>query len=66
MELSDEQIAEEIQRRGLEVTYLSELAAALGFTDDEGWSEEVFIAIEHAAMDVRREAALRTLRLSPE
>ena len=62
---SDEQIAAEIQRRGLEVEYLRELSAALGFGDAEPWTEEAFIAIERATPTERREAALRTLRLSP-
>lgn len=65
-ELSEEQIAAEIQRRGLEVAYLSELAAALGFEEEEGWSEAVFAAIDGASPEQRRGAALRTLRLSRE
>lgn len=64
MEPTDEEIAAEIQRRGLEVAYLAELAAALGFASQEGWSEDVFVAIEHATPAERRDAALRTLRLS--
>ncbi|CAN5792836.1 hypothetical protein BH23GEM6_BH23GEM6_01730 [soil metagenome] len=59
--ISDSEIAAELARRGLEVLYLQELAAALGFAADEGWSEEVFLAIENAHMDDRRRAALRTL-----
>lgn len=61
--LTDREIAKELQRRGLEVEYLRELAAALGFADDEGWTEEVFGAIEAAGMEVRRRAALRTLEM---
>jgi hypothetical protein len=61
--MEDEQIAAEIQRRGLEVEYLRELAAALGFAEDEGWTEEVFDAIERAPQERRRAAALRTLGL---
>ncbi|HEX6069501.1 MAG TPA: hypothetical protein VFZ18_06740 [Longimicrobiaceae bacterium] len=63
--MRDEQIAEAIQRRGLEIEYLRELAAALGFSDAEPWSEEIFAAIERATAAQRRSAALRTLRLSP-
>lgn len=63
---TEEEIAAEIQRRGLEVAYLSELAAALGFAQEEGWSEDVFAAIESATPEQRRGAALRTLRLSDE
>jgi hypothetical protein len=62
--MTDEQIAEAIQRQGLEVEYLRELASALGFTDSEGWTEELFAAIERASPDQRRRAALRTLALA--
>ena len=64
--MEDEKIAAEIQRRGLEMEYLQELAAALGFAAEEGWAEAVFEAIEHAEPDQRRAAALRTLALSEE
>ncbi|MBV9775258.1 MAG: hypothetical protein JO040_14990 [Gemmatimonadetes bacterium] len=64
--MEDQEIAEQIQRRGLEIEYLRELAAALGFGIDEGWSEAVFIAIEGATMEERRRAAMRTLELRPE
>jgi hypothetical protein len=63
--MRDEEIAEAIQRRGLELEYLRELAAALGFADEEPWSEAIFVAIEAATPEQRRDAALRTLRLSP-
>jgi hypothetical protein len=59
--LSDAEIAAELARRGLEVLYLQELAAALGFASNEGWTEEVFEAIQRAGLDERRRAALRTL-----
>jgi predicted secreted protein len=62
--MTDEQIAEAIQRNHLEVAYLRELAAALGFADEEGWTEEVFAAIERATPEQRRRAALRTLALA--
>jgi hypothetical protein len=64
--MEDADIAAEIQRRGLEVAYLQELAAALGFAEDEGWSEAVFEAIEHASAAQRREAARRTLLLTQD
>lgn len=64
--MTDEQIAAEIQRRGLEVEYLRELAAALGFAEAEGWSEAVFDAIVGADPEQRRAAALRTLELSDD
>jgi hypothetical protein len=64
--MKDDEIAEEIQRRGLEVEYLKELAASLGFSEDEGWSEDVFLAIENASHQQRRSAALRTLRLGDD
>ncbi len=63
--MTDEQIAALIQGRGLEVEYLRELAAALGFAEEEGWTEAVFDAIEVATLEVRRRAALRTLEMSP-
>lgn len=62
--MDDQEIAVELQRRGLEIVYLSELAAALGFATEEGWTEEIFVAIEHATLEQRRNAALRTLQLS--
>lgn len=62
--MTDEEIAAEIQKRGLEVAYLRELAAALGFAEGEGWSEAVFSAIEDADSEQRRTAALRTLSLA--
>lgn len=62
--MKDSEIASEIQRRGLEVEYLRELAAALGFEEREGWSEAVFQAMEKASPGQRRKAALRTLELS--
>lgn len=62
--MTDEEIAAEIQRRGLEVEYLRELAAALGFAEAEGWSEAVFDAIVDADPEQRRTAALRTLQLA--
>jgi hypothetical protein len=61
--MTDEEIAAEIKRRGLEVEYLRELAAALGFAEAEGWSEAVFDAIVDAKPEQRRTAALRTLSL---
>lgn len=61
--MTDEQIAEAIQRRGLEIEYLRELAAALGFAESEGWTEDVFAAMENATAEQRRRAALRTLAL---
>ena len=64
--MQDHEIAAEIARRELEFVYLSELAASLGFSSDEGWSDEVMSAIEHATPDQRRRAALRTLGLSSE
>jgi hypothetical protein len=64
--MKDEKIAEELQRRGLEVEYLKELAASLGFAEDEGWSEELFEAIENASHHQRRAAALRALNLGEE
>lgn len=64
--MQDEEIAAEIRRRGLELVYLGELAAALGFSADEGWTDVVFAAIEVARPEQRRAAALRTLELARE
>lgn len=64
--VEDDEIAAEIRRRGLEIVYLGELAAALGFSGDEGWTEAVFEAIEVALPEQRRAAALRTLELARE
>lgn len=62
--MDDQEIAAQIQRRGLEIVYLSELAAQLGFTFDEGWSDAVMAAIENASAQERRTAALRTIELA--
>jgi len=64
--MDDAEIARALQERGLELDYLRELAAALGYTADEGWSETVFAAIEAATPEQRRRAALRTIRLADE
>lgn len=61
--MDDERIATEIQRRGLELEYLRELAASLGFAPEEGWTEAVIEAIDRAEPGQRRAAALRTLDL---
>jgi hypothetical protein len=61
--VTDDEIAAAIQRLGLEVEYLQELAASLGFAPEEGWSELVFDAIDRATPEQRRLAALRTLSL---
>jgi len=63
-QLTDEQIAAEIQRRQLEIEYLKELSASLGFSDQEPWTEETFQAIDSAPLVQRRTAAIRTLRLA--
>lgn len=62
--MTDEEIARQIQGRGLEIEYLQELAASLGFAESEGWTEAVFEAIDHASAEQRRRAALRTLGLA--
>jgi hypothetical protein len=60
----DEKIRDALQQHGLEVQYLRELAVSLGFSEEEGWTEEIFAAMEDAPLERKREAALRTLRLS--
>ena len=62
--MTDEEIAAEIQRLGLEVEYLRELAAALGYAVEEGWTLTVFEAMDRASTEERRRAALRTLTLA--
>lgn len=64
--MTDEEIALALQERGLEIEYLRELAAALGFSEEEGWTMEIFTAMEHATHDQRRSAALRVLALADE
>lgn len=64
--MTDDEIAAEIQRRGLEEEYLRELVASLGFTPGEGFSNPVLEALEAAPLEQRRRAALRTLRLARE
>lgn len=64
MSASDERIGAEIRRRGLELEYLRELSAALGFEADEPWNHATIAAIEAAAPEVRRRAALRVLSLA--
>ena len=63
--MQDEEVAKEIQKRGLELEYLRELAAVVGFADAEPWSIETFEAMERATPEQKRSAALRTLDLSP-
>ena len=62
--LSDAEIAELLEQRGLEMAYLRELAATLGFHTAEGWSDELIEAIDSASAQQRRRAALRTIDLS--
>ena len=64
--MTDDEIAAAIQRLKLEVEYLQELAASLGFAPEEGWNEQVFDAIERATPEQRRLAALRTLSLDDD
>ena len=62
--MTDDEIAAKIQGEGLEIEYLQELAASLGFAEEEGWTEAVFEAIEHASDAQRRRAALRVLGMT--
>lgn len=64
--MDDARIAAEIQSRGLELEYLQELAAALGYAEEEGWTEDVFAAIDRATPEQRRTAALRTLAMADD
>ncbi len=64
--LSDEQIGEKIRALELEEDYIRELLASLGFDPADGFTSESIAALEHATMDERRRAALRTLALAPD
>ena len=61
--LSDEQIGERIRALELEEEYLRELVVGLGFDPAHGFTEACIHAIEHATLEQRRGAALRTLAL---
>jgi hypothetical protein len=64
--MTDDQLSCAIREGGLEVEYLRELAASLGYAESEGWTEEVFAAIECATYRQRRSAAMRTLDASSQ
>jgi hypothetical protein len=64
--LSDEEIGARIRALELEEEYIRELLASMGFEPGEGFTPESIEAIEHASMEQRRAAALRTLALSDE
>jgi hypothetical protein len=61
--ITDEEIAEQLQGRGLEEEYVRELLASLGFDPAEGLTEAAIHALDTAEMEQRRKAALRTLAL---
>jgi hypothetical protein len=61
--MTDEEIAEQLQGRGLEEEYVRELLASLGFDPAEGLTETAIHALDTAEMEQRRKAALRTLAL---
>jgi hypothetical protein len=61
--MTDEEIAEQLQGRGLEEDYVRELLASLGFDPAEGLTEAAIHALDTAEMEQRRKAALRTLAL---
>ena len=61
--MTDEEIAEQLQGRGLEEDYVRELLASLGFDPAEGLTEAAIHALDTAEMEQRRKAALRTLTL---
>lgn len=62
--MTDEEIGERIRGEGLEEEYLRELLASMGFDPAEGFTMAAIEALEHASMEERRKAALRTLALS--
>ena len=61
--MTDEEIAEQLQGRGLEEDYVRELLASLGFDPADGLTEAAIHALDTAEMEQRRKAALRTLAL---
>jgi hypothetical protein len=61
--MTDDEIAEQLKGRGLEEDYVRELLASLGFDPDDGLTTDAVHALDTAAMDQRRRAAIRTLRL---
>ena len=61
--MTDEEIAEQLQGRGLEEEYVRELLASLGFDPADGLTEAAIHALDTAEMEQRRKAALRTLEL---
>jgi hypothetical protein len=61
--LTDEEIAEQLQGRGLEEDYVRELLATLGFDPADGLTEAAIHALDTAEMEQRRKAAIRTLEL---
>jgi hypothetical protein len=61
--LTDEEIAEQLQGRGLEEEYVRELLASLGFDPADGLTEAAIHALDSAEMEQRRRAAMRTLEL---
>jgi hypothetical protein len=62
--MTDEEIAEQLQGRGLEEDYVRELLASLGYDPADGLTEAAIHALDTAEMDTRRKAALRTLTLA--
>jgi hypothetical protein len=61
--MTDEEIAEQLQGRGLEEEYVRELLASLGYDPADGLTEAAIHALDTAEMETRRKAALRTLEL---
>lgn len=61
--MTDEEIAEQLQGRGLEEEYIRELLASLGYDPADGLTEAAIHALDTAEMEQRRKAALRTLTL---
>lgn len=61
--MTDDEIAEQLKGRGLEEEYVRELLASMGFDPADGLTTDAVHALDTAAMDQRRRAAIRTLRL---
>ncbi|HYJ80946.1 MAG TPA: hypothetical protein VEW03_15140 [Longimicrobiaceae bacterium] len=62
--MTDDEIRDRIQALQLEEEYIRELLASLGFDPAEGFSDAAIHALETAAAEDRRRAALRTLQMA--
>jgi hypothetical protein len=64
--LTDDEIGARIRALQLEEEYVRELVASLGFDPGLGFTMACIEALDHATLEQRRCAALRTLALAGE